>query len=257
MCSSSCPACMYAVVDLSHSGLTASCHRGIHSIRQETATRPFTKHAQDLEQDERWIRSIGGSIPRVLAMTHPKPVPTFTVNPTLQFPRYCSAVSGVFLLKTSYRWRSSPQQASESFLHRGLHIPGYTLVHDRASHIIRPHFEQLGRPLRAHLYPGSLQSNTYQLCTAVQHSIEVIHVRRGHTWMLVMKGSSTMRATACIIIASCRVGPRLALPVRKSGASMCTKGSGTNSVMPPVLCCKALQHKFQISGAIRQVNQEL
>jgi hypothetical protein len=226
-------------------------------MRQETATHPFTKHAQDLEQDARWIRPIRGSIPRVLAITCPKPVSMFKVDPTLQFPRSCSAASGVFQLRTSCRWRSSHQQASESFLHRGLHIPGYALVHDRASHIIRPHFEQLGRPLRAHLYPGSLQSNTYQLCTAVQHSIEVMHVRRGHTWMLVMKGSNTMRATACIMIASCRVGPRLALPVRKSGASMCTKGSGTNSVMPPVLCCKALQHKFQISGAIRHINQEL
>jgi hypothetical protein len=54
--------------------------------------------------------------------------------------------------------------------------------------------------------------------------------------------------TACIITASCRVGPILALPRRYRGASMCTNGSGTNSVMPPVRCCNALQHAPTLSS---------
>ena len=41
--------------------------------------------------------------------------------------------------------------------------------------------------------------------------------------------------------ASCSVGPFLDRPTRYSGASMWTNGRGTNSVMPPVLCCNSLQ----------------
>ena len=53
-------------------------------------------------------------------------------------------------------------------------------------------------------------------------------------WMLVMAGCSTSRATECMITASRKVGPLRARPWRYIGASMCTNGSGTNSVKPPV-----------------------
>ena len=57
--------------------------------------------------------------------------------------------------------------------------------------------------------------------------------------MLVIAGCSTSRATECMITASRKVGPRRARPWRYIGASMCTKGSGTNSVKPPVSTCRS------------------
>ena len=57
--------------------------------------------------------------------------------------------------------------------------------------------------------------------------------------MFVMCGCSASRATACISTASRKVGPRRAAPLRYIGASMCTKGNGTNSVKPPVSACKS------------------
>ena len=58
-------------------------------------------------------------------------------------------------------------------------------------------------------------------------------------WILAMYGCSTSRAMACIITASRKVGPDRAMPFRHNGASMCTKGKGTNSVKPPVSCWRA------------------
>ena len=57
--------------------------------------------------------------------------------------------------------------------------------------------------------------------------------------MFVMWGCSASRATACISTASRKVGPRRAAPLRYIGASICTKGNGTNSVKPPVSACKS------------------
>ena len=52
-------------------------------------------------------------------------------------------------------------------------------------------------------------------------------------------GCSTSRATACIRIASRKLGPERARPRRHNGASMCTNGSGTNSVNPCVRACRS------------------
>ena len=57
--------------------------------------------------------------------------------------------------------------------------------------------------------------------------------------MFGTSGCSTSRATACISIASRKLGPERAWPLRHSGASMCTNGSGTNSVKPPVCSCRS------------------
>ena len=51
---------------------------------------------------------------------------------------------------------------------------------------------------------------------------------------MVMWGYKTRRATACISTASRKVGPLRERPFQKNGASIWTKGSGTNSVIPPV-----------------------
>ena len=48
-----------------------------------------------------------------------------------------------------------------------------------------------------------------------------------------------IRPTACINSTSRKVGPRRALPWMKIGVAMCTKGSGTNSVKPPVSFCRS------------------
>ena len=57
--------------------------------------------------------------------------------------------------------------------------------------------------------------------------------------MLLIFPCSASRATECINTASRNVGPLRALPLRYMGASMCTKGRGTNSVNPPVRSCSA------------------
>lgn len=59
-------------------------------------------------------------------------------------------------------------------------------------------------------------------------------------WMLSTQGNRTRRDTACISSASRSVGPARARPLRNIGASMCTNGSGTNSVKPLVSRCSAL-----------------
>ena len=48
-----------------------------------------------------------------------------------------------------------------------------------------------------------------------------------------------MRPTACMSSTSRKVGPRRALPWMKIGVAMCTNGSGTNSVKPPVSFCRS------------------
>ena len=70
-------------------------------------------------------------------------------------------------------------------------------------------------------------------------------------WIFVISGCSTSRDTACIRTASRSVGPFLAMPRRYIGASMCTNGSGTNSVKPPVSACrsrKTSKCRAQFSG---------
>ncbi len=59
------------------------------------------------------------------------------------------------------------------------------------------------------------------------------------TWIFGTSGCSTRRATACISSVSRYVGPGRDWPRRCIGASMCTYGSGTNSVMPPVRSCRS------------------
>ena len=48
-----------------------------------------------------------------------------------------------------------------------------------------------------------------------------------------------MRATACMSSASRKVGPRRALLLQVDRRAMCTNGSGTNSVNPPVSFCRS------------------
>ena len=53
-------------------------------------------------------------------------------------------------------------------------------------------------------------------------------------WMLGMRPSKAMRATEWMSTTSSQVGPGRDRPCRKMGDAMCTKGSGMNSVNPPV-----------------------
>ena len=58
------------------------------------------------------------------------------------------------------------------------------------------------------------------------------------TCTFVIHGCSASRATACTSSVSPKVGPERARPRSHIGASMCTNGSGTNSVNPPdSRCC--------------------
>ena len=60
--------------------------------------------------------------------------------------------------------------------------------------------------------------------------------------MLGIQLFSAMRAMACIFTTSIPVGPERTWstsPCINIGASVWTKDSGTNSVMPPVRCCKS------------------
>ena len=64
--------------------------------------------------------------------------------------------------------------------------------------------------------------------------------------MFVMCGWSASRATACASSVSPYVGPRRARPFRYIGASMCTNGSGTNSVKPPLRrCCSRARSRWR------------
>ncbi len=56
-------------------------------------------------------------------------------------------------------------------------------------------------------------------------------------WMLGMRPSNAMRPTACTSTTSSHVGPGRERPWMKMGDAMCTKGSGMNSVNPPVRRC--------------------
>ncbi len=55
-------------------------------------------------------------------------------------------------------------------------------------------------------------------------------------WMLGMCGCSSSRAMAVTARLSRMVGPGRAIPARYTGALVCTNGSVTNSVKPPVRC---------------------
>src|SRR5450631_4033969 len=72
-------------------------------------------------------------------------------------------------------------------------------------------------------------------------------------WMLEISGCRANRPTECMITASRNVGPGRAMPRRYIGASMWTKGSGTNSVKPPVSACKSrsarrcFAHELEVS----------
>src|SRR6266542_2443050 len=57
------------------------------------------------------------------------------------------------------------------------------------------------------------------------------------TCTFVIHGCSARRATACTSSVSPKVGPLRAWPRSHIGASMCTNGSGTNSVKPPDRSC--------------------
>ena len=57
------------------------------------------------------------------------------------------------------------------------------------------------------------------------------------TWMLSIQPRYAMRPTACMSSTSRNVGPLRAFFCRKIGVAMCTNGSGTNSVNPPVSFC--------------------
>ena len=70
---------------------------------------------------------------------------------------------------------------------------------------------------------------------------------------LVISGCRASRATECMSTASRNVGPERAMPRRYIGASMWTKGSGTNSVKPPVSACRSrsasrcFAHELEVS----------
>ena len=73
------------------------------------------------------------------------------------------------------------------------------------------------------------------------------------TWTFVIHGCSASRPTACMSRNSPNVGPRRASPFRYIGASMCTNGSGTNSVKPPLallLLAHAQQVPRPVHGAV-------
>src|SRR5262249_56375679 len=65
------------------------------------------------------------------------------------------------------------------------------------------------------------------------------HIFPQDVWMLEISGCRASRPTECMSTASRNVGPGRAMPRRYIGASMWTKGSGTNSVKPPVSACKS------------------
>ena len=71
------------------------------------------------------------------------------------------------------------------------------------------------------------------------------------TWTLSIQPRYAMRPTACISSTSRNVGPGRALPCRKIGVAMCTNGSGTNSVKPPVSCC-SVAGAHEVAGDVHR-----
>ena len=90
-------------------------------------------------------------------------------------------------------------------------------VHQRAAHVVGTGVEAHRRSLRSHLHPGRLDVGDQRVQRQAGHGVHQDRLAQG--WSLARQ------------------------PRRYIGASMCTNGSGTNSVKPPVSRLQVAQHQ--------------